>query len=246
MALKVIGVGFGRTGTESLYRALNELGLPCYHMYEVIQNKANASHLDFWLNVARAPAGTHHDWEQVFARYTAAVDNPACVVWRELLAEYPGAKLILTLHPKGPEAWYESTMDTIYFSESTWQFKVLKLVTPFGRKFGEMVHTLVWQRGHAGTITDRAQAIAYYEQHIEKMKAAVPPEQLLVFKVSEGWAPLCQFLGLPVPSTPFPNVNSRAEFQKVKAGMFKGAYAILGIAAAAFAGLAYAAATLLG
>ena len=30
MALKVIGAGFGRTGTLSLYTAMNQLGLPCY------------------------------------------------------------------------------------------------------------------------------------------------------------------------------------------------------------------------
>src|ERR1043165_139523 len=88
MTLKVIGVGFGRTGTASLYTALNQLGFPCYHMFEVIENKANKSHLDFWLGVANAPPGIQHDWERVFSAYTAAVDNPAAGVWRELLQRY--------------------------------------------------------------------------------------------------------------------------------------------------------------
>ncbi len=36
MNLKVIGAGFGRTGTHSLKIALEMLGLaPCYHMVEV-------------------------------------------------------------------------------------------------------------------------------------------------------------------------------------------------------------------
>jgi hypothetical protein len=44
--VKVIGAGFGRTGTASLQSALNELGFgPCYHMYEVFQNPG---HADFW------------------------------------------------------------------------------------------------------------------------------------------------------------------------------------------------------
>ncbi len=126
MTLKVIGAGFGRTGTLSTYTALNKLGFPCYHMFEVIENKANKTHLDFWRGVANTPAGTKHDWDQVFAKYTAAVDNPACCVWRELLTAYPDAKVLLTLHPKGPEAWYESTIDTIYFTENRWQFKLLR------------------------------------------------------------------------------------------------------------------------
>ena len=39
MTLKVIGAGFGRTGTKSLKDALEHLGLgPCYHMVEVFKN----------------------------------------------------------------------------------------------------------------------------------------------------------------------------------------------------------------
>lgn len=240
MPLKVIGVGFGRTGTESLYSALNQLGLPCYHMYEVLNNKLNKSHLDFWLKVARTEPGTQQDWErEVFSRYAAAVDNPACVVWRELMAAYPDAKLILTLHPKGPEAWWESTMETIYFTENLWQFRVLAAVTPFGRKFDEMCRKLIWGRGHQNTMSDRAKAVAYYQQHIETLRREVPPEKLLVFKATDGWKPLCEFLSLPVPPTPFPNVNSREQFQKIKRGMARGAYVILAIGAALAAGIAY-------
>jgi hypothetical protein len=57
---------------------------------------------------------------------------------------------------------------------------------------------------------------------------------------------LCKFLGVAVPNGPFPNVNDRAEFQKIKANVSKGAYVILGagavIAAAVIAGVAYLAA----
>src|SRR3546814_18115677 len=48
MDLKVIGAGFGRNGTLSVCTALNQLGFPCYHMFEVLENKHNKSHLDFW------------------------------------------------------------------------------------------------------------------------------------------------------------------------------------------------------
>lgn len=56
MELKVIGAG-AAAGTLSLYTALNQLGFPCYHMFEVLENKANKSHLDFWLKVAGSKAG---------------------------------------------------------------------------------------------------------------------------------------------------------------------------------------------
>ncbi|MHB1174573.1 MAG: sulfotransferase family protein [Sulfuriferula sp.] len=241
MALEIIGTGFGRTGTLSVYTALQQLGFPCYHMFEVLENKDNKSHLDFWRKVANTAPGTQHDWTQVFSKYTAAVDNPACCVWRELLVAYPDAKVLLTVHPRGAEAWYESTMDTIYFTEKMWQFKVLELATPFGRKFGDMSRKLIWQRAHKGTMEDRDQAIAHYHQHIADVKAAVSPDRLLIFSADQGWQPLCTFLEVPAPESEFPNVNDRAAIKKALNGMTRGAYVILGAGAAAVAGLIYGA-----
>jgi sulfotransferase family protein len=239
VTLEIIGVGFGRTGTASLYTALNQLGFPCYHMFEVIRNKQNRTHLDFWFRVANSEPGAQHDWEQVFAKYTAAVDNPACVVWRELWATYPDAKFVLTLHPKGAEVWYESTMQTIYAPMLMWQFKLLEILTPFGWKFGGMCRKLIWQRGHQNTMGDRGKAVEYYKRHVETIKAALPPERLLVFSADQGWRPLCDFLGVPVPASAFPNINDRVEFQKIKHSMAIGAYGILGLAIAAAAGIVY-------
>ncbi|MHB8887121.1 MAG: sulfotransferase family protein [Methylovirgula sp.] len=240
MTLEIIGAGFGRTGTMSTYLALKQLGFPCYHMMEVLENKANKAHLGFWRKVANAPAGTQHDWEQAFAGYTASVDNPGCCVWKELMVAYPDAKVLLTLHPKGPDAWYESTIDTIYFTETMWQFRFLALVTPFGRKFGDMSRKLIWQCSHRGTMNDRTKAIAHYRQHVEEVKSSVPADRLLIFSVDQGWEPLCKFLGVPVPAGAFPNVNDRGAIKKVIAGLTKGAYIILGLAGLAAAAALYA------
>ena len=140
------------------------------------------------------------------------MDNPGCRVWRELIDAYPDAKVLLTLHPRGAEAWYQSTVETIYFTETMWQFKFLKLVTPFAHKLGDMTHKLVWQRSHKGSMATRETAIARYEEHIAEVKAAVPAEKLLVYSVDQGWAALCEFRGVAVPESDFPNVNDRAAF----------------------------------
>ena len=240
MPIKIIGAGFGRTGTLSVHTALEQLGLPCYHMFEVIENPANKSHLAFWRKVANSPEGSQQDWEQVFGNYQATVDNPGCCVWRELMAAYPDAKVLLTVHPRGPDAWYESTYSTIYFTERLWQFKLLKLLTPFGRNFGDMAQKLIWQRSHRGSMAGREAAIAHYQQHIEEVKAAVPPEKLLVFSVDQGWGPLCDFLGKPVPEGAFPNVNDRREIMKTINGITRGAYVILGAGAALLGGMIWA------
>lgn len=240
MALKIIGAGFGRTGTMSTFTALNQLGFPCYHMIEVLENPANKNHLDFWRKVANSHAGTQHDWQQVFGNYTAAVDNPAACVWRELSVAYPDAKVLLTLHPKGPEAWYDSTIDTIYFTENLWQFKVIEWFTPFGRKFGDMSRKLIWQRAHRATMDDKAKAIAHYNQHIEDVKASVPADRLLIFTADQGWGPLCRFLDVPEPAGEFPNVNDRAAVKKIIADLTKGAYGIIAGIAVAIAAIVYA------
>ncbi|TAL03686.1 MAG: hypothetical protein EPO08_03590 [Rhodospirillaceae bacterium] len=243
MALKIIGAGFGRTGTMSTYQALNQLGFPCYHMAEVTKNPP---HLNFWLKVADAPAGTQQDWDEVFADYVAAVDHPACDVWRELMAAYPDAKVILTLHPKGAEAWYASTMETIYFTEDAWQFSVMAAVIPATRRFKEMVHKLVWQRAHKGAMKDRATVIAQYNDHIREVQAAVPADRLLTYSVDQGWEPLCGFLGVPVPATPFPRVNDRADFKKNMARANKVAYSVLALGGLIAMGLGYMAVRFLG
>jgi hypothetical protein len=205
-------------------------------MSEVIRNEANKTHLDFWCRVANAPAGQQHDWDQVFAEYTATVDNPGCCVWRELLVAYPDAKVLLTLHPRGPEAWYDSTIDTIYFTENMWQFKLLELFTPFARKMGDMSRKLVWGRTLKGVMGDKARAVARYNSYIDEVTAAVPADRLLVFKVDDGWGPLCNFLDVEKPESEFPNLNDRASIKKIIADITKGAYFIVaGIAAAAVA-----------
>ena len=225
MELKVVGAGFGRTGTWSTKAALNQLGFPCYHMSEVLGNKENKSHLSFWRKVANSPPGAEQDWSQVFAKYQATVDNPGCCVWRELLCRLSGRQGSAdpsSARRRGLVRQHDR--HDLYFSETMWQFKVLEWLTPFGRKFGDMSHKLIWQRSLQGTMTDKAKAIARYKAYVDEVKAAVPADKLLVFKVDQGWASLCAFLGVPQPQTEFPNLNDRAQIKKVIQGVINGMY----------------------
>jgi len=246
MSLKIVGAGFGRTGTASLQAALKQLGYPCYHMFEVLLNRANKTHLRFWLDVARAPEGVHHDWERVFANYTATVDFPAATVWRDLCAAYPTAKVILSLHPKGAAAWYESAYDTIYWMERMWFAKILKFAVPYVRNLYDMQHELIWQRALKGTMENRDKAIARYNELAQEVKSSVPSERLLVFSVDQGWEPLCRFLGVAVPSTPFPNVNERAQTKRTIRAMAMISYAIMAGVLLAVAVLIYGAVKVVG
>ena len=67
----------------------------------------------------------------------------------------------------------------------------------------------------------------------------MPADRLLVFSVDQGWAPLCEFLGVPVLEDEFPNVNDREGIKKTIAGINKGAYVVLAIGALALAAIIY-------
>ena len=50
-----------------------------------------------------------------------------------------------------------------------------------------------------------------YRRHNAAVKGLVPPSNLLVYRVGEGWDRLCQFLELQVPTVPFPHENKAGQ-----------------------------------
>src|ERR671915_415127 len=84
--MRVIGAGFGRTGTLSFKRALEDLGFgPTYHMQEVMRRP---SHIDRWLRYARTG---EVDWDELFSGFGSGVDYPVSCVWEELASHFPDA-----------------------------------------------------------------------------------------------------------------------------------------------------------
>jgi hypothetical protein len=53
-----------------------------------------------------------------------------------------------------------------------------------------------------------------YKDHVEEVRSLVPSDRLLEYKITDGWGPLCEFLGEEVPDTPFPSGNDMANFKK--------------------------------
>jgi len=193
MSLKVIGAGFGRTGTLSLKFALEQLGFgPCYHMVEVFKNQA----ADLWYEAAEG----RPDWPRIFDGYNATVDWPSATFYAELADYYPDAKVILT--KRDPEAWFRSTQATIFKQTPPES-------DPFGRMVRSVIGRLFDQRMH-----DHDHVIGVYERHNAEVVKRIPAHRLLVYEVAEGWKPLCDFLGVPVPDAPMPAVNSTEDFQR--------------------------------
>lgn len=207
MALKVIGAGFGRTGTLSLKTALEQLGYSkCHHMQEVISDREQ---LDAWLDIS---LGGKPDWDPLFEPFVASVDWPSCTFWDDLTRHYPESKVILTL--RDPDRWYDSVIETIYPSSTEVPAWLQKLVPRLGR-FVRMADALIWTGTFQGRFEDRAHAIDVFQRNTNLVKASVAPERLLVFQATDGWEPLCEFLGVPVPDGPYPHVNEAASIKRL-------------------------------
>jgi hypothetical protein len=203
MGLAVVGAGFARTGTKSLKLALEQLGFgPCHHMFEVFDHPEQ---LTFWQAAAR---GDLPDWDAVFADFGSCVDWPSARYWREIAAHYPDAKVVLSVRPA--EQWINSIHATIlpamldrgdHIAEAT-------------RANKEMANEIVIEQTFGGRLDDADHAMAVFNAHNAEVQRTISPERLLTYTVAEGWAPLCDFLGVAVPETPFPRTNTTEEFRE--------------------------------
>ncbi len=210
LSIRVIGAGFGRTGTTSLEAALEELGFgPCYGMKDSL---ASTEHAGAWEAAARGEAV---DWRTLLKGYRSALDWPAASFYAELMEAYPEAKVILTV--RDPEAWYESTRQTIYGAPRTaYASPALSLLNLFAtrtRRATRVTEGVIWAGTFSGRFEDREHAIGVFERHNEEVRERVPPEKLLVYSVKQGWGPLCGFLGVEEPAgVPFPHLNDTQSF----------------------------------
>lgn len=216
MSLRIIGAGFGRTGTQSLKTALEYLGYqPCYSMTDVVLSRPgwNDGHLDAWHSLVCE--GRSMDWVGLFARYEACLDAPTHYFFREIAEAFPDAAVVLTI--RDPQRWFESWRT---LQETSERVRVATQQDPRMRKWGELMQVL---RGRAfGDAVDQEAVIRVFEKRIEEVKATIAPERLLVFDVHQGWGPLCAFLGQPTPEIPFPHVNDRETLKQAAEAFLAG------------------------
>jgi hypothetical protein len=207
--LKVIGAGFGRTGTESLKMALEQLGFgKCYHAFEILPE-----HLPEWKKLQR---GETPDYNLLFKGYQSCTDFPAAFYYRELMKQYPNSKVILTT--RDPQKWYDSASKTIFRKIPNFILSLIRFIGFFSntaRAFPDIhiqIRDLVHDDVFKGRANDREYAIATFKAWNEEVMRTVPAERLMVFEVKDGWEPLCKFLNVPIPATPFPHSNAGASF----------------------------------
>jgi hypothetical protein len=222
-ALQVIGAGFGRTGTTSLRGALVRLGFdPCDHMEE---NFEHPERFVLWREAfQRKRARELIDWRPLLSDYRAIVDWPGAYFWRELTSAHPEAKVILTV--RDADRWYASMLATIFnyrarvHDGDALPARVRLLLLRLGmlgtRGGLQFIDDLIWQETFDGRFRERDHALRVFSEHNQAVQETIPTDKLLVFDVKQGWDPLCQFLGVPVPAgEPFPHLSDASSEQKV-------------------------------
>jgi len=197
VTLKVVGAGLGRTGTHSLKLALERLlDGPCYHMIEVF---GHPEHVDVW---RRAAEGDAIDWSAFPEGYVASVDWPGGSFWREMADANPDAVILLSTRSSS-DAWWKSASDTI--------FQVID-GAGLNPEWAAMIEAIFTNRFTAD-VKNKDAAIAAYDRHNDDVRATADPTRLVEWSPGDGWEPLCNALGVPVPDEPFPHVNTTEEFR---------------------------------
>ncbi|MCF8248026.1 MAG: hypothetical protein K9J37_16800 [Saprospiraceae bacterium] len=223
MAIKIIGAGLPRTGTNTLKAALEKLGYSkTYHMKELLMAPDNLHH---WTTL-RDTGST--DWDKLYDGYQATVDFPCCPWYNEHMAQYPDAKVIFTTRPF--EGWYKSVSSTIWKAgpqtlPQKLGMMVKLLLNPRLRKVIKCVKfskTSIFGGLMHGEFADKAAAEKHFNQWREDVVASVPADKLLIFEVKDGWGPLCKFLGVPEPSEPIPHLNKKENFHQMLVNLMKG------------------------
>jgi hypothetical protein len=131
---------------------------------------------------------------------------------------YPDARVILTV--RDPDRWYDSARATIFGigrAAASPLFRLLAHAVPPIRHFlsvRPMIDAIVWQGTFNGRFEDRQYAIGTFHEWNGRVSERVPADRLLVYHVTEGWGPLCRFLGTPIPDTPFPHLNDAETFRR--------------------------------
>lgn len=199
MELKVVGAGVGRTGTHSLKIALEQLlHAPCHHMLEILGDPGQAP---AWID---AIDGRPVDWSAMLLRYRSIVDWPGASFWPELSRAHPDALVLLSV--RDPEDWYRSASNTIFMS--------FDRVPPELAPWMEAVRRLLGDR-FSDHLDDPTTMMDAYNRHNEAVRSGVSASRLLEWNLGDGWEPICDRLGLPVPTEPFPMTNSTDEFREL-------------------------------
>jgi len=216
--MEVLSLSFLRTGTASIQSALLLLGYD--HTYHGLDAAENWDDFVIWEKAADAtffgkgPKLNSDDWDEMLGHCCATTDITSYFA-EEMILTYPEAKVILV--ERDVERWYKSFDETIL--QTNFDLKsdfILNIVEPIlGSRGTISIRKMLLGFFRAQNVDQiRESAKGRYLEHYETIRRIVPKQQLLNFKLTDGWGPLCAFLGKEVPDAGFPWVNETKALQE--------------------------------
>ncbi|KAF9893625.1 hypothetical protein FE257_010937 [Aspergillus nanangensis] len=210
--MEVLALGMGRSGTDSLGKALSILGYDrVYHGFDM--GFANPPSWEAWVKLARRKWGgksspgtptddidiTLPDLDSILGDCAAVTGSAVARIAPEMVQACPNAKVILNMRDSGK--WLQSARNTFGVINVGFKYRVLPYFHAqlYWRKryYEEMLHTYFY-----GSLVKNGKWV--YEEHCAKIRGLVPQGQLLEWRAEDGWEPLCRFLGKDIPDQDFP------------------------------------------
>lgn len=222
--LAVINAGMYRTGTASMARAYEILGLRAHHGHDIPAD--DGEHWGMWEEAAEAmwpdvPGArrgpklrrarwSREEWDRLLGPYDVVTDIGSLFA-EALIEAYPDARVVVVERDR--ESWLPSfergvagpiftPINNVFFCHVVPVVAAVRKILLGG--FG--AH-------HVRELRDRRRLRNGYTDYYRRVRAAVPAARRLEYRLGDGWEPLCAFLDVPVPDVPFPRVNEAAEHE---------------------------------
>ncbi|KAL2147136.1 hypothetical protein VTI28DRAFT_566 [Corynascus sepedonium] len=223
--LKIINAALPRMGTKSMALAYQTLGFKAYHAlfdeiseipWSLLEQAAEAIWPDATGPTSSPhPRYTREDWDRLWGNEYDVVTDQAAPFTLELIKAYPDAKVVVI--QRDFESWWTSFKSRLLDPLTEPRSALMRLLNwnRSGSKAACTLRRLIF--GFFGARTREGcekNAKMVYERYYEDVRKAVPENRRLEYEISQGWAPLCEFLGVEVPNTEFPWVNSQVEFHE--------------------------------
>lgn len=181
--------------------AMEKLGFTPYNLKSALNNVTTDA--VEWSNVYTGKSRVNPNF---FNRTDCLVGPPAAIVFDKIFEACPPYTKVILVEEPNKEQWAADVEN--FLPPAVAAAETLK---GHSRVATEMITIVKGMMGEP--LSPQAGGYAGALEEFElKVKSTIPSNRLLVWRYGEGYEPLAQFLGVPVPTEPFPSYYNGFDF----------------------------------